>query len=210
MFKDMIITQKEFEDFRAEVGTPSERATNKVISHIDDHCREFISKSPFLTISTSNSKGQCDVSPRGDAPGFVTVLDDHHLFIPERPGNKRMDSIHNIISNPHIGLLFFIPTLGETLRVNGKAYLTRDPDLLEKSKVNGKIPLFGIGVIVEECYAHCAKAFIRSGLWNPETWNGKDSLPSMPKMLVAHAKIPNSTAEEVEKDLQVSYTERLY
>lgn len=210
MFKNVISSKEEFEEFRKEIGSPSERAVNKVISKIDDHCRKFISKSPFITLSTSNSQGQCDVSPRGDRPGFVTILDDHHLFIPERPGNKRMDSLHNIVSNPHVGLLFFIPTLGETLRINGKAYITRDPELLEKSVVNGKVPLFGIGVKVEECYVHCAKAFIRSGLWNPETWNGKETLPSMPEMIVSHAKTPNITAKEVKKDLQVSYTERLY
>lgn len=210
MFKNVISSKEEFEEFRKEIGSPSERAVNKVISKIDDHCRKFISKSPFLTLSTSNSQGQCDVSPRGDYPGFVTIIDDQHLFIPERPGNKRMDSLHNIISNPHVGLLFFIPTLGETLRINGKAYITRDPELLEKSVVNGKVPLFGIGVKVEECYVHCAKAFIRSGLWNPETWNEKETLPSMPEMLITHANIPNVTAREVAEDLQVSYKERLY
>ncbi|MBM7602961.1 PPOX class probable FMN-dependent enzyme [Metabacillus crassostreae] len=210
MFKNVISSKEEFEEFRKEIGSPSERAVNKVISKIDDHCRKFISKSPFLTLSTSNSQGQCDVSPRGDYPGFVTIIDDQHLFIPERPGNKRMDSLHNLISNPHVGLLFFIPTLGETLRINGKAYITRDPVLLEKSVVNGKVPLFGIGVKVEECYVHCAKAFIRSGLWNPETWNEKETLPSMPEMLITHANIPNVTAREVSEDLQVSYKERLY
>ncbi|TXC86033.1 pyridoxamine 5'-phosphate oxidase family protein [Metabacillus litoralis] len=210
MFKNVISSKEEFEEFRKEIGSPSERAINKVISKIDDHCRKFISKSPFLTLSTSNSQGECDVSPRGDYPGFVTIIDDQHLFIPERPGNKRMDSLHNIISNSHVGLLFFIPSLGETLRINGKAYITRDPELLEKSVVNGKVPLFGIGVKVEECYVHCAKAFIRSGLWNPETWNEKETLPSMPEMLITHANIPNVTAKEVAEDLQVSYKERLY
>nr|WP_258171245.1 MSMEG_1061 family FMN-dependent PPOX-type flavoprotein [Paenibacillus sp. R14(2021)] len=170
-FREIISTKEQFEDLRSLCGGyPSQKAANKVMSMLDSHCREFISKSPFLSMATSNSFGQCDVSPRGDAPGFVIVLDDHHLFIPERPGNRRMDSIQNMLTNAHIGLQFFIPGLGETLRVNGKAFVCRDPELLEKSSVNGRSPFFGIGVEVEECYAHCAKAFIRSGIWSPDTW----------------------------------------
>ncbi|WP_409296820.1 pyridoxamine 5'-phosphate oxidase family protein [Peribacillus sp. SCS-26] len=209
-YKNIITTQEEFEEFRSTIGTPSARAANKVISFIDEHCADFISKSPFLSISTSHADGQCDASPRGDEPGFVTVVDEHHLFIPERPGNKRMDSIHNIITNPHIGLLFLIPGLGETLRINGKAYICRDPELLEKSSVNGKVPAFGILVEVKECYIHCAKAFIRSKLWNPNSWLTKESLPSAPKMLIAHANIPNATPEQVARELNEGYTQRLY
>ena len=210
MFKEIITTKEEFEEFCSFIGKPSERATNKVISFIDQHCRDFIAKSPFLSIATANEEGECDVSPRGDTPGFVTVLDEQHLFIPERPGNRRMDSAHNIISNPHIGLLFYIPGLGETLRINGKAYICRDQELLEKNRVNGRAPHFGIGVEVKECYVHCAKAFIRSELWNPDSWLAKENLPSAPQMLVAHTKIPNVTAEQVAKELQESYKSRLY
>ncbi len=209
-YKDIISTQEEFEEFRSSIGNPSARAANKVISFIDDHCKNFISKSPFLSMSTSHADGQCDVSPRGDSRGFVTVLDDQHLFIPERPGNRRMDSVHNIIANPHIGLLFLIPGLGETLRINGKAYICRDFDLLEKTAVNGKTPLFGILVEVEECYAHCAKAFIRSNLWQSDSWLQTEALPSVPSMLVAHAKLPNTTPEQVAKELKEGYTNRLY
>lgn len=209
-YKDIISTQEEFEEFRTSIGSPSPRAANKVISFIDEHCRNFISMSPFLSMATSNADGQCDVSPRGDAPGFVAVLDEKHLFIPERPGNRRMDSVHNIITNPNIGLLFLIPGLGETLRINGRAYICRDSELLERCAVNGKKPLFGILVEVNECYAHCAKAFIRSNLWQPESWLEKDILPSVPNMLVAHSKLPNSTPEQVEKELNEGYTKRLY
>ncbi|MGE7602500.1 pyridoxamine 5'-phosphate oxidase family protein [Peribacillus sp. NPDC097675] len=209
-YTDIISTKEEFECFRSSIGTPSLRASNKVISFIDEHCVDFISNSPFLSLATSNAQGQCDVTPRGDAPGFVQVLDEQHLFIPERPGNRRIDSAHNIISNPNIGLLFLIPGLGETLRINGKAYICRDPKLLEKCMVNGKVPLFGILVEVEECYAHCAKAFIRSQLWKPDSWLEKDDLPSVPQMLVAHSKIPNVTAVQVEQELNEGYTNRLY
>lgn len=209
-YQHIISTQEEFEEFRSSIGNPSPRAANKVISYVDEHCSNFISKSPFLSMATSHINGQCDVSPRGDAPGFVAVLDEKHLFIPERPGNRRMDSVHNIITNPNIGLLFLIPGLGETLRINGKAYITRDPELLEKSAVKGKTPLFGILVEVEECYTHCAKAFIRSELWEPESWLDKEVLPSVPSMLVAHAKIPNVSAEQVAKELKEGYINRLY
>ncbi|NOV02074.1 pyridoxamine 5'-phosphate oxidase family protein [Paenibacillus planticolens] len=209
-FRDVIATEEQFEELRSLCGYPSQRAADKVISVLDHHCRAFIAKSPFVTLATSNRNGQCDVSPRGDAPGFVRVLDEHRLFIPERPGNRRMDSIQNMLTNPHIGLLFFIPGLGETLRVNGKAYVTRDPELLEQSAVNGSSPLFGIGVEVEECYIHCAKAFIRSGLWSPASWSSQTELPSVPQMLMDHARISNTTAEQVAKELNESYTNRLY
>ncbi len=210
IFKNVIQTKEEFEEFRPFVGSPSERAQSKVIPIVDEHCREFIRMSPFLTMATSNSAGECDVSPRGDMPGFVAVIDEKHLFIPERPGNKRLDSVQNILKNPHVGLVFFIPGLGETLRVNGEAFIVRDHELLEMSAVNGKLPLFGIGVRVKECYTHCAKAFIRSGLWNPETWADKEELPSAAKMIVAHTKIPNVSAEQVEKELNEGYVQRLY
>lgn len=209
-FEGIISTVEEFELFRTSVGNPSERAANKVIPLIDGHVSEFISKSPFLTMATANSAGQCDVSPRGDQPGFVSVIDEQHLFIPERPGNKRMDSAQNIITNPNIGLIFLIPGLGETLRINGKAYICRDPELLEMSVVNGKVPLFGILVEVQECYVHCAKALIRSSLWNPDSWPEKETLPSVPQMLVDHTKLPNVTSEDIANALQEGYLNRLY
>jgi uncharacterized protein len=209
-YKNIITTKEEFASFQEGIGQPSARAAAKVISFIDEHCIDFISKSPFLTLSTSDGDGKCDVSPRGDSPGFVTVLDEQHLFIPERPGNRRMDTAHNLIENPNIGLLFLIPGLGETLRINGKAYICRDPELLEKSIANGRTPLFGILVEAEECFIHCAKAVIRSGLWNGDSWLAKDALPSAPAMLAAHTKLPNDTVELVAKDLQESYKMRLY
>lgn len=209
-FKEIISSKEEFEEFRSFIGQPSQIATNKVISFIDQHCRNFISMSPFLTLATSNSEGKCDVSPRGDFPGFVSVLDEHHLFIPERPGNRRVDSAENIITNPNIGLIFLIPGLGETLRINGKAFISRDPELLEKNSINGRSPLFGILVEVEECFVHCAKALIRSKLWNSDSWLAKENFPSVPQMLVAHSKTPNVTTNQVAMVLEESYKSRLY
>ncbi len=161
-FKNLVTTE---EELRAILGEPSDLVKQKVISYLDPHCQQFIGKSPFLMMSTSDQAGNCDVSPRGDVPGFVLTLDEKRLIIPERPGNKRADSMLNILSNPHVGLVFLIPGLGETLRINGTACLVQEEELLNKMAVNGKTPLLGIGVEVEECYIHCAKAFRRSGLW---------------------------------------------
>jgi uncharacterized protein len=138
------------------------------------------------------------------------VLDEKHLVIPERTGNKRVDSLRNILSNPRIGLLFLIPGLGETLRVNGKACLVKDDELLEQMAVKGQKPLIGIGVEVEECFIHCAKAFKRSRLWEPDSWANKEILPSAAKMLFEHAKLPGTTAEKINERLQEGYTKRLY
>lgn len=206
-FPDTITT---VEELREITGNPSELVNNKVISYLDEHCKGFIAKSPFLTISTADESGFCDVSPRGDDAGFVHVINDRQLILPERPGNKRMDSMRNILSNPNIGLLFLIPGLGETLRINGKASIVRDEELLGKMAVNGKSPLLGIGVDVEECFIHCAKAFRRSGLWSPETWTDKEELPKGAKILAAHAKLPNVDEEEIGKLLEKSYRETLY
>ncbi|MDR4887792.1 pyridoxamine 5'-phosphate oxidase family protein [Fredinandcohnia sp. QZ13] len=206
-FKNSVETE---EELRTIIGFPSELVENKGITYIDHHCKEFISKSPFVVLSTSDKFGFCDVSPRGDQPGSVLVLNEKQLIIPERPGNKRIDSLRNILSNPKIGLLFLIPGLGETLRMNGNATIIKDEELLEKMAVKDKPPLLGIGVEVEECFIHCAKAFKRSGLWNPNTWTDKATLPSASKILFEHANLPNSTVESIQERLHESYTKRLY
>ncbi len=207
LFKNSVETE---EELRAIAGFPSELVKNKSIPYIDHHCRDFISKSPFVVLSTTDKFGFCDVSPRGDQPGFVLVLNEKQLIIPERPGNKRIDSLQNILSNPKIGLLFLIPGLGETLRVNGNATIVKDEELLGKMTVKGKRPLLGIGVEVEECFIHCAKAFKRSGLWDPNTWPDKATLPSAAKILFEHAKLPNSSVASIQERLDESYTKTLY
>ena len=203
-------TVKTVEELLEVTGKPSELVNNQVISYLDEHCVGFIEQSPFLTISTADDSGFCDVSPRGDNNGFVHIINEKQLIIPERPGNKRMDSLRNILSNPHIGLLFLIPGLGETLRINGKASVIRDEELLEKMAVNGKRPILGIGVDVEECFIHCAKAFRRSELWNPKTWINKEERPKGAKILAAHAKLPNVDEGAVGRLLEKSYREKLY
>ncbi|MFE1245048.1 pyridoxamine 5'-phosphate oxidase family protein [Fictibacillus sp. NPDC058756] len=206
-FKECITSQ---EELRNLLGNPSLRGQNKVISTIDQHCRVFIGKSPFLVLATSDADGNCDSSPRGDAPGFVYVLDDKHLIIPDRPGNKRVDSMFNILANPRVGLLFLIPGMSETLRINGEAAIIRDEDILGKMAVNGKTPLLGIAVKVEQCFMHCGKAFKRSGLWEPDRWPAKENLPNAAKILADHVNLPEMTEDVVAEALLDGYKNKLY
>ncbi|MCM3718049.1 pyridoxamine 5'-phosphate oxidase family protein [Fictibacillus phosphorivorans] len=198
------------EELRTMLGSPSIRGQNKVISAIDEHCREFIRKSPFVVLATSDAAGNCDSSPRGDAPGFVYVVDDQHLIIPERPGNKRADSMFNLLENPRVGLLFMIPGMGETLRINGEATIIRDEDILEKMAVNGKPPQLGIVVKVEQCFMHCGKAFKRSGLWEQKKWLAKEEQPNAAKIIADHVNLPGMTEEVVAEALLDGYKNKLY
>jgi uncharacterized protein len=206
-FKNIISSEKELRNL---VGFPSDLVKNKVINYLDSHCREFISHSPFLALSTADQFGFCDVSPRGDGPGFVLVIDDKHLIIPERPGNRRMDSLVNIVNNPMVGLLFMIPGMGETLRVNGSASVVHDTELLDRMKINGKRPILGIGIEVRECFIHCAKAIKRSGLWEVDSWPDKETLPSAAKILNDHVKLSDYSTERIEEILKEDYEEELY
>lgn len=206
MFRDLVTSE---DALRALVGTPSELALKKQIAALDAHCRDFIAHAPFVLVATANAAGQCDVSPKGDAPGFVRVLDDRHLAIPDRPGNKRLDGMRNILGNPHVGLIFLIPGRRETLRVNGRACISRDETLLASMEAMGKRPLLAIGVEVEEVYLHCAKAFIRSALWQPERWPAVDRLASPAQMFWDQTR-PACTVEELARHLDEGYAKRLY
>jgi uncharacterized protein len=207
IFKACISSQ---EELRTLLGSPSLRGQNKVISIIDKHCKEFIEKSPFLVLATSDADGNCDSSPRGDGPGFVYVMDNQHLIIPDRPGNKRVDSMFNILENPNVGLLFLIPGMDETLRINGKATIIKDEDILEKMAVNGKAPLLGIVVKVEQCFMHCGKAFKRSGLWEPEKWSAKEEMPNAAKIIADHVNLPGMNEDVVAEALLDGYKNKLY
>ena len=189
------------QQLREILGVPSARAVLKERPALDSHCVAFIERCPFVLIATSGQDGRCDVSPKGDAPGFVRVLDDRRLVIPDRPGNKRLDSMRNLLANPQVGLLFLIPGREETLRVNGRAWITRDPQLLELSVVEGKRPALAIGVEVQECFLHCAKAFRRAQLWSPDTWPAPDALPSMACMLFDQIKPEGTTLRDYERDV---------
>ena len=193
---------------RAHIGEPADLVKQKKLGRLDKHCRHFIATSPFMVLATSDPAGNCDASPRGDAPGFVTVLDDGRLLIPDRRGNKLADSMLNILENPRLGLIFFIPGVTETLRINGKASLTRDRALLEPLTAQGKTPDTGILVEVEEAFLHCGKALIRSRLWDPESRIDRESFPTLGQMIAD--QIDGLDAEETEDFVQESYRERLY
>jgi PPOX class probable FMN-dependent enzyme len=195
---------------RALMGEPSERAVAKQIAGLDEHCRAFIARSPFVLVATADAGGRCDVSPKGDAPGFVLVLDEHRLLIPDRPGNKRFDGMRNLLDNPHVGLIFLLPGVEETLRVNGRGWIVRDEELLARCEARGKVPPLAIGIEVEEAFIHCAKAFKRSGLWEPARWPDLSGLPSAAQMLLDHTRTTGITVTELDRQLQEGYRQRLY
>ncbi len=161
---------KTIEELRKIIGEKQPGLEDKNIDHLDQFARDFIAMSPFLILSTADGQGRCDASPKGDAPGFCLVTDDNTLVIPDRPGNKLAYGHENILANPRVGLLFCIPGTSETLRVNGHAELDASPDVLEALAARGKPAILAIRVRVEECFFHCGKAFIRSGLWQHEAW----------------------------------------
>ena len=207
MFRDLITDEK---DLRALLGSPSDVAVRKQIARLDEHCRAFIAHAPFVALATADGAGRCDVSPKGDPAGFVRVLDDTHLVVPDRPGNKRLDGLRNILANPHVGVIFLVPGIGETLRVNGKAWITRDGELLDRLVAKGKRPELAIGVEVEEVFLHCAKAFKRSELWEPERWPSLEGLVCSAQIFLDHAKPEGMTLEDVQKRLDTGYRTTLY
>lgn len=168
---------------RALLGEPSPGVCLKITDRLNAKTRTFIERSPFMCLATSDEAGHCDVSPRGDPAGFVRILDDRTLLVPERPGNRLVDSLRNILRNPRVGLLFLLPGVGDTFRVNGRATLTTDEGLLAASAVEGKPPKLGILVDIESAFIHCPKAFIRSKLWDPSMFVDATELPSSGEVL---------------------------
>lgn len=189
-------------------GKPLERALKKQLNHLDRHCRAFIALSPFLVIASSAPDGTCDASPRGDAPGFVAVLDEQTLLIPDRKGNNRVDTLENIVRNPHVGLLFLVPGMDETLRINGAARVITDASLLEPLAVRGQAPQTGVLVTVQDAYLQCGKALIRSDLWNPETRIDRSTFPSLGRILAD--QIAGLDPVETECSVEEGYRTRLY
>jgi len=199
---------EDLEELREIYGPPNDRSVKKQLSRFGKYCRAFIARSPFLVIASSDQSGRCDASAKGDAPGFVQVLDDETLLIPDRLGNNRVDTIGNLLERPGVGLIFFIPGINETLRVNGGARVTTDPALLEPLAVNGKVPRSGILVTAEEIYFHCGKALIRSDLWNPEKRLRQSEFPTLGRILAD--QIGGISVEESERLTVESYRTRLY
>jgi PPOX class probable FMN-dependent enzyme len=192
-----VVTSKA--ELRAIMGEPSGRAVWKEHATLDEHSRNFIAHSPFLLLGTASANGDCDVSPKGDAPGFVRVLDEHTLVIPDRKGNRRIDSLLNVVDNPHVGLLFLIPGMDETLRVNGRAVVVQDDALLDSMIVEGKRPQVAIVVTVEQVFLHCARSFLRSHLWDPTRFVSPTALPSFSRMILDLTRPADRPDEEHEK-----------
>jgi PPOX class probable FMN-dependent enzyme len=197
------------EELREIMGYPSEIVTRKTINYIDEHCKSFIEKSPFITIATADLNGNFDVSPKGDPAGFVKILSDKVLAIPDRPGNRKADSLTNIIQNPNVGLIFLIPGIKETLRVNGEAKIVTDERVLELLSCQGKRPSFAIIVNVKEAFMHCAKCIIRSNLWMNIDNTQERSVPSLAKTLVDHGKL-DITYEELDGMIKDDERTNLY
>jgi len=206
-FTDCVTSE---EALRALVGEPRELVVKKQLPALDRHCRAFIALSPFVLVGTANGRGECDVSPRGDAPGFVLALDDHTLVIPDRPGNRRIDSLRNIVAHGAVGLLFMIPGVGETLRINGQACIVRDADILARLEAGGETPDLAIAVEIAEAFLQCPKALKRSRLWDAATWPERGALPSLAQMLHDQVPMPDVTVESLDAAFEESYRERLY
>ena len=188
-------------------------ALRKCLTSLDKHALAFVERSPFLCLGTQDLAGKADVSPRGDPPGFVKVLDPKTLAIPDRPGNNRLDSLTNILANPSVGLLFIIPGFDDTLRVNGRASLVTDPALLARMSVDGRPPKLAIVVKVDTVFLHCAKAFRRSRLWDPDRHQDRDELPSLIQIIHEQTTgAPSDPADirKLEDALEEAYKRTLY
>ena len=195
-------------ELRTVYRPPAPRAAQKVLDHLDIHCRNFIELSPFCVLSSSNADGQADASPRGDPPGFVKVLDDKTLLLPDRPGNNQVDSLQNIVENPGVGLLFFVPGMNETLRVKGKAEITTDAELLEPLAVGRRPPLSGLKIAVEEAFLHCGRALIRGRIWDADAQIDRSTYPTYGQVLAD--QIAGADARQIDADEDEANRERLY
>ncbi|MGA3562008.1 pyridoxamine 5'-phosphate oxidase family protein [Melissospora conviva] len=205
---DEIGTIASHDELRALLGSPTPRVANKARRTLHEVDRQWLAASPFCLVATADADGNCDVSPKGDPAGFTVVLDERTIAIPERPGNRRADGFHNILDNPHVGLIYLIPGRTDTLRINGRARLVRDAPFFEEMVVKGHRPQFALVVEIDEIFSHCAKAFMRSQLWDPQTWQ-PDVLPSRAQLakLTDAADIPLA---DLERHYGPAYLERLY
>jgi len=193
---------------RAHYGKVHPLAQTKVLSRIDKHARAFIERSPFLVIASADGSGHADAAPRGDAPGFVAVADDKTLLIPDRPGNNRVDTLTNVAENANIGLIFFVPGINETLRINGRAKVTAHPKRLESLWAQGKAPPSALIVTVEEVFFHCGKALIRSGLWDASRQLKRSAFPTLGQIIAD--QIANVDAAEADVAIEADYKTNLY
>jgi PPOX class probable FMN-dependent enzyme len=206
--RDAELRRKQVDDLRALYPEPAGLAVAKQLDRVDAHAARFIARSPFMVMATADAAGNCDASPRGDAPGFVEVADAHTLLVPDRPGNNRVDSLANIASNPRVGLLFFVPGVLETLRVNGRAELTADPARLASLAAAGRVPRSALVVTVEEVFFHCGKALKRSALWDPARYAEPGEIPSLGRILAD--QVGGVDARDAEARIETAYRDKLY
>ncbi|MBO6717519.1 MAG: pyridoxamine 5'-phosphate oxidase family protein [Rhizobiaceae bacterium] len=197
------------EELRAHYKPVHDVAVKKELRFLDAHARNFLSKSPFVLIGSQDRDGNADVTPKGDRPGFVAVLDDVTIAIPDRPGNNRLDTFENIVANPAVGLLFLIPGMNETLRINGEGRITADAGLRERLAVDGRQPATVLVVKAKAVYMHCAKAFMRSELWKPESWSERTDMPTLGAILRDHAALAE-TAGELDQRLDEGYSKSMW
>lgn len=197
------------EELRRHYKEPGDAPVRKELRFLDPHAKSFIAKSPFVMIGTQDTAGNADVTPKGDRPGFVAVLDDLTLAIPDRPGNNRLDTFENLVANPAIGLIFLIPGMDETLRVNGEARITVDDGLRRRFVVDGREPVAVVVVKVRAAYMHCAKAFMRSQLWKPDTWPDRSSMPTLGAILRDQLALAE-TAGELDAWLDDAYAKSMW
>ncbi|WP_395449285.1 pyridoxamine 5'-phosphate oxidase family protein [Aminobacter sp. UC22_36] len=197
------------EALRQHYRMPGDGAVRKELRHLDHHAKSFLARSPFVLVGSSDDRGNADVTPKGDKPGFVAILDDSTIAIPDRPGNNRLDTLENVLVNPAVGLLFLVPGMNETLRINGEARLTADPALREQLAAEGRPPVTVMIVAIKAVYMHCAKAFMRSELWAPATWPDRASLPTLGQILRDQLAIADN-AETLDRSLDESYRKSMW
>jgi uncharacterized protein len=197
------------DELRALYKQPGDNAVRKELKALDPHCKGFVARSPFVLVGSSDGDGNSDVTPKGDKPGFAAVLDDTTIAIPDRPGNNRLDTLENLIANPSVGLLFLIPGMNETLRVNGDARITVDAALRERLQAEGRLPTSVMVVTVKAAYMHCAKAFMRSELWKPESWMDRSKLPTLGQILKDQLALADS-AEATDLWLDDAYRKSMW
>lgn len=196
------------EELTALVGEPAPRVAAKDRPALEDVHVAWLARSPFCLVATAGADGTCDVSPKGDPPGFALALDERTVVLPERPGNRRVDGFHNVLRNPHVGLLFVVPGRGDTLRVNGRAHLVSEAPYFDDMVVRGHRPVLALVVEVEQVFFHCSKAFLRSELWRPESWD-PEALPSRAEIARAVER-PEDSLEELERYYGPAYAAGLY
>jgi PPOX class probable FMN-dependent enzyme len=200
------------EELRDLIGTPSARAAGKVRTSLHQIDRQWLAASPFALLATSDREGRCDVSPKGDPPGATLVLDDHTIVLADRPGNRRVDGFLNVLTNPHVGLIFLVPGRGDTLRINGRARLVREAPFFDDLMVKGHRPTLAMLVDVEEVFFHCSKAFLRSKLWQPDSWDQAAAHATLPSRARIAQKLerPEDSIETLEQYYGPSYADKLY